>query len=429
MTKLYYNGIQNDAWTCFEAHVLNTSKLIVEAIHVKCKSIFDLHEIDIDLPYSGPKIPKSVDNVVSLKHGLRVRDVETELITHDLCKDGVFIRSEECVAVFTAVAQGMDIETVLLSMFPVAHPMRADWVKMSALVAQNLKINKKRKSVVALQKLSQQFHKTLASRMMLLVRSCVIARTQVWTQVVLPLTERLAQVLALHQRLGQVAPCKPRLGAIAPAHVCVEDTGEHRAARTLQRVARQILVAQYWRVQLRAFFCRCCGDVQLPPRQRCLFTSDGNGKWKVMCGLSRRFKRADYDRASKTTPRRRNDDKKCRHELLGSMCEETECSSVNLIGTALINDNQMVMTCTKCASVSHVDCQIWTTGRLFVCTSCFMQSKRLVETPRCLKCSRSGWRHQRNSFEKLPWAEQPITYLNANKQLQSGLICDSCDGR
>ena len=259
MSKIYYNGIQKDAWTCFEEHVMNTSKLIVEAIHVKCTTIFDLHKIDIELPYSGPKIPKSVENIVSLKHGLRVRDVESELITYDLCKDGVFIRSEECVAVCNAVAQGMDIETVLLNMFPVTHPMRAEWVKMSGLVAQILKVNKKRKSVVALQKISEQFDKMLVSRMMLLVRSCVIARTQVWTQVVLPLTERLAQVLALHHRLGQPAPCKPRLGAIPPAHVCDENTQEHAAARTLQRVARQILVAQYWRVELRAFWCGCCG--------------------------------------------------------------------------------------------------------------------------------------------------------------------------
>lgn len=125
-----------------------------------------------------------------------------------------------------------------------------------------------------------------------------------------------------------------------------------------------------------------------------------------MCGLARRFKRADYDRANKSTPRRRNDDKRFRHELLGSMCEQTECESINLIGTALMLDQTMIMTCTKCASVSQVDPHVWTSGDLFVCTNCFMQSKRVQETPRCLKCSRSGYKHLRNGFEKLPWAEQ-----------------------
>lgn len=427
-TRRYYNGIQADAWTAYEEHVVSTSRQLVTMMHTKCKSIFELCRLDADLQYSGPKIPKNVDSV-NAKNGMRVRDVETELITYDLCKDGLYIRSEECVAVTTAVSQGMPIKTVLLSMLPVSHPQRSAWEAMSKIATEALMLQKKRKSLAMMQSLHKQYDKRLVARMVLLVRSCVIALTQVWKRVKLPLAEHLAQIVSLHGRLGQPAPCKPRLGALPPAHVSSEDTPQHCAARVLQRVARQILVAQYWRIELRAFWCKCCGETQLPPRQRCLYTQDENGKWRVMCGLSRKFKRADYDRASKTTPRRRNDDKKCRHEMLGSMCEQTECESINLIGTALVNDTSMIMTCTKCASVSQVDPLVWTSGHLFVCTACFMQSKRIIETPRCLKCSRSGYRHLRSSFEKLPWAEQPITYLDANKQLQTGLICDSCDGR
>ena len=96
-TKRYYNGIQPGSWTSFEQHVLRTSRQLVTLLHTKCNSIFELSHVDIELPYSGPKIPKNVDNF-SAKHGLRVRDVETELITHALCKDGLYIRSEECVA-------------------------------------------------------------------------------------------------------------------------------------------------------------------------------------------------------------------------------------------------------------------------------------------------------------------------------------------
>ena len=219
---------------------------------------------------------------------MRVRDVETELITYELCKDGVYIRSEECVAVTTAVAQGMPIKTVLLSMLPVSHPQRSAWEAMSKTASEALLLQKKRKSLAMLQTLQQQYDRRLAARMMLLVRSCVIALTQVWKRVKLPLTEHLAQILALHGRLGQPAPCKPRLGALPPVHMCEEDTPRHNAARVLQRAARQVLVAQYWRIELRAFWCGCCGETQLPPRQRCLYTQDEDGRWRVMCGLSRK---------------------------------------------------------------------------------------------------------------------------------------------
>ena len=208
--KSYYNGIQPGAWTAFESHVLNTSKQLVTLLHTKCKSLFELHRLDIELMYSGPKIPKNIESFSNSKHGLRVRDVETELITFDLCGNDFYIRSEECVAVCTAVSQGMPVEKALLSMLPRTHPQRASWVEMSGIVAQTLMLNKKRKSLMTLQKLQHQYDKKLVARMMLLVRSCVIALTQVWKRVTLPLTEHLAQILALHARLGQAAPCKPR---------------------------------------------------------------------------------------------------------------------------------------------------------------------------------------------------------------------------
>ena len=286
-TKSYYNGIQSGAWSSYEEHVVSTSRQLVTLLHKKCKSIFDLSRVDIELQYSGPKIPKAVDNF-SAKHGLRVRDVETELITYDLCKGGLYIRSEECVAVTTAVAQGMEMETALLCMLPVLHPQRSVWQAMCKIAANALLLNKKRKSLALLQSLQQQYDRCLVARMMLLVRSCVIAMTQVWKRVKLPLTEHLAQILALHGRLGQPAPCKPRLGALPPAQVFEEDTPRHSAARVLQRAARQVLVAQYWRIELRAFWCGCCGETQLPPRQRCLYTQDEDGRWRVMCGLSRK---------------------------------------------------------------------------------------------------------------------------------------------
>lgn len=266
-TKSYYNGIQPNAWNAFEEHVLGTSKQLVTLLHNNCKSIFDLNRLDLELPYSGPKIPKNVDNF-SAKNGMRVRDVESELITADLCKDGLFIRSEECVAVTTAVAQGMAIETALRCMLPVSHPQHSAWQAMSKTAAEALLLQKKRKSLAMLQTLTDKYDKRLVARMMLLVRSCVIALTQVWKRVKLPLSEHLAQIVSLHGRLGQPAPCKPRLGALPPAHVSLEDTPQHCAARVLQRVARQILVAQYWRIELRAFWCGCCGETQLPPRQR-----------------------------------------------------------------------------------------------------------------------------------------------------------------
>ena len=264
-TKAYYNSIQANAWTAFEEHVISTSRQLVVKLHSKCTSIFDLDRLDLDLQYSGPKIPKAVD-IGGSKHGFRIRDIETELITYDLCKQGVYIRSEECVAVTLAVSEGLPVEKVLLSMLPASHPQRSMWVEMTQIAVKALSICKKRKSLDLLQKL-HQFDKSLAARMVLLVRSCFIALTQMYKRVRLPLAEHLAQILALHARLGQLAPCKPRLGTLPPAHVCEQDTEPHAAARTLQRVARQILVAQYYRIELRAFFCACCGETQLPPRQ------------------------------------------------------------------------------------------------------------------------------------------------------------------
>lgn len=342
--KHTYNTIQPGSWTEFESHVKKMSMLTVDIIHTKCRSVLDLDKFDLDVQYQycGAKIPKMC---VSQKFALKSRDFDTELVTKDVCEN-VFIRSEECVAVVHAVAKGGDILEILHSLIPPNHPQRTVWNKMCQIGHKALLITKKKQAIDQLKSLLAM-DAQLGKRLILLLRACLIGSTQIMQQVRLPLQDRLAQVLAMHQRLGQPQPCKPVLGATPAKQLANQDCETDCAAAQLQRVVRQRLVAEYWRIQLRAFWCPLCGEMQLPPRHRCLYVKDENGSFKVVCGLARRCKRCDYDRCSKNQPRKRNENKRCRHELFSHMCEQTELISVNMIGTALVHENRMTMTCTK----------------------------------------------------------------------------------
>ena len=141
------------------------------------------------------------------------------------------------------------------------------------------------------------------------------------------------------------------------------------AASQLQRCVRQRLVAQYWRLELRAFWCPLCGEIQLPPRQRCLYVKQADVTFKNVCGLARRCKRCDYDRCSKNQPRKRNENMRCRHELFSRMCEETEVISINMLRTALVHENRMILTCTKYVRVSVCNLQKHCANFFQVCQS------------------------------------------------------------
>lgn len=342
--KHIYNTIQPGAWTEFENHVVKMSTLTVSILHTKCDSVFKLNGFDLETQYQycGAKIPKPS---VSQKFCMKSRDFDTELVTKDVCEN-VVISSQECVAIVHAVADGGNILEILHSLIPANHPQRTLWNKMCEVGHKALLMNKKKQAFEQLKSLLT-YDEQLGKRLILLLRACLIGSTQVMKQVRLPLQDRMAQVIAMHQRLGQPQPCKPVLGATPARQLANQDCENDTAASQLQRCVRQRLVAQYWRLELRSFWCPLCGEMQLPPRQRCLYVEQPDGSFKVVCGLARRCKRCDYDRCSKNQPRKRNENKRCRHELFSHMCEETELISINMLGTALVHENKMIMTCTK----------------------------------------------------------------------------------
>jgi hypothetical protein len=342
--KDMYNNIQPGAWTEFEEHVVKMSVLTVNILHSECDSVFNLDKFDLDVQYQycGAKIPKMC---ISHKIALKARDFDTELISKDVCEN-VFIRSQECVAVVQSIISGHDILQILYSLIPPDHPQRETWNAMCEVGHKALFLSKKKQAIEQL-KLLLTMDAGLGKRLILLLRACLIGSTHVMKRVSLPLADHLAQVLAMHHRLGQPQPCKPVLGATAAVQLANPQSITDVAASQLQRCVRQRLVAQYWRLELRAFWCPLCGEMQLPPRQRCLYVKQVDGTFKNVCGLARRCKRCDYDRCSKNQPRKRNENKRCRHELFSRMCEETELIPINMLGTALVHENRMILTCTK----------------------------------------------------------------------------------